>query len=132
MVKSFLLACLVSLTFVFIGSAFSETAELKLDAPSEVKPGEEFVLSVNANVANLAGCQIQLLFFHDTFPSDALRVLSSAEGKLFDSADAIGGDITGGRFSMLRSGSVSADGELASFLLTSDAECTGEFYISHV
>ena len=130
MAKSRLLACLVLVISLCASLAFSETAELKLGAPAEAKPGEQFVLSVTGSVANLAGYQIRVLFFHDTFPSNALKVLGSSEGKLFGSADAISGDTPNGRFSMLTSGTVSGEGELASFLLASDEESSGEFYIA--
>jgi len=126
MVKRFLLASLLSVTSIFTGFGFCESAELKFDAPTQVLPGEEFVVSVHVDhVTDLAAYQLQLLFFHDTFPSTDLAVLVSAEGTLFDPAESVSGDVVGGRYSMLRAGSVSGGGDLASFLIKSDPGVTG-------
>ena len=109
-----------------------ESAELTIDAPESLPlKSEDFTATVSVkDVEGLKGYQLEIEVYYNAVIVSDLSVAASAEGTLFGDSDCISADIAGGRASMLRSGTVSGSGSLATFTIKCEPQAHGEYYLS--
>jgi len=118
-------------SLVLLGGVICESAELKTEAPAELKPGGgEFIVNVSIDKADrLVAYQVQLEFFLNAEPTNLFSVVCSSEGELFPAKAYDSGDMLNGRYAILETGSVSGSGILASFVVKYHPKAIGQFYL---